>query len=382
MDEPANALELIERLKQKNGRPVQKYKDIAQYLGFKARDKGIPVHGQFELTPFCNFNCSMCYVHLKPDQLIGKSVLTVDVWKELIYQAWKSGMLMGTLTGGECLAYPGFEELFLFLHQLGCEAAVLTNGYLLDENRIQFFKSHKPTRIQVTLYGWNNDVYERVTGCRAFDTVTQNIRKAIEAGLPVSLNVTPSSILGEDVLNTVKVAYSLCKEITVNSSIFSPREETGRAGQKDDPEFELYLRIYQLLNELNGKENKSISEERLPPAGGPNHECNECGLRCGGGRSGFVIDWKGTMIPCNRMEMIRGYPLIDGFKEAWSTINKQSNEWPRVPECDGCAYNEVCSNCAGNMIRYAKPGEQPYQLCEQTRKFVQYGVRHVSECDE
>ena len=380
MEGPANALELIETLRRKNGKEFQNFSQISQYLGLKAREKGTPVSCQFELTPLCNFSCKMCYVHLNPEQMNGQSVLSVDTWKNLMYQAWEAGMLQAILTGGECLAYPGFDELFLYLHSLGCEVSVLTNGFLLDAKRIQFFQEHKPSRIQITLYGPNDDVYERVTGVRAFHTVTNNARKAIEAGLPVSINLTPNSFLGEDVFETLRIAREICKAVTVNSCIFAPRKETGRGEQKDDPETELYLRIYHLLDEMNGLETKEIAEEKLPPTGSSKHECDEKGLLCGAGRSGFVMDWKGTMIPCNRLEIIRAYPLRDGFKAAWMKINQEANQWPRVPECEDCVYHDVCNNCAGNMLRFAEPGQLPMMLCKQTKQFVSHGVRHISEC--
>ena len=379
--EPVNAFDLLEWLREKNGKQVQNFKDLAGYLGFKAREKGVPVVGQFELTPLCCFDCKMCYVHLVKEQMNGRAVLPVGTWKDLIHQAWEAGLLEATLTGGECLTYPGFEELYLYLHSLGCEVAVLTNGFLLDEQRIQFFRDHMPVRIQITLYGWNEDVYERVTGHRAFHIVAENIRKAVKAGLPVSLNVTPSVFLGEDVLETIRTAKEICPSVSVNSAIFPPRDETGRSGLSADPGTDLYVQAYRLLEQLNGKNPVEISEEKLPPAGGPIHEWTECGLRCGGGRSGYVVNWQGVMMPCNRMEMIRAYPLRDGFPDAWASINRKAENWPRVSECEECVYHDVCNNCAGNAMLYAEPGKLPVKLCEQTKYFVRHGIRSIPGCE-
>ena len=381
MTEPVNAFDLLERLREKNGKQNQNFKDLAGYLGFKAREKGIPVIGQFELTPRCCFDCKMCYVHLDEKQMNDRRIFSVETWKNLIHEAWETGLLEATLTGGECLAYPGFEELFLYLHSLGCEVAVLTNGFLLDEQKIRFFQEHMPVRMQITLYGWNEDVYERVTGHRAFQRVTENVRKAIDAGLPVYLNVTPSVFLGEDVFETIKVAKEICRSVTVNSVIFPPREETGRSGLLAEPAAEQYMRAYRLLDQLNGKDDVEISEEKLPPAGGPSHECKECGLRCGGGRSGYVVNWQGVMMPCNRMEMIRSYPLQDGFSKAWASINQEAERWPRVPECEECAYREICNNCAGNTLLFADPGKLPTALCEQTKYYVRHGVKSIPGCE-
>ena len=381
MDRPKNALDVLKQLRELNGKEVQNFRSIHSYLQARAKEKGVPLHGQFELTPLCNFSCKMCYVHLNPEQLKGHRILSPEEWKEQIFQAYQEGMMLVTLTGGECLAYPGFEDVFLFCHSLGCEVGILTNGFLLNEQRIQFFREHMPTRIQVTLYGWNDDVYERVTGQRAFTTVTENVRRAIDAGLPVTVNLTPNVFLGEDALETLRVCKSLTEHVTVNAGLFTPREETGRSDQVDDPEQNQYIRIFRLYGELNGREIMEIPEEDLPPAGGPFHECSECGLRCGGGRSSFVMNWQGEVAPCNRLQMVNAVSFSIGFKAAWKKVNQEACSWPQVPECNGCPYDKICNNCAGHMLEYAEPGKLPKALCEQTRKYVSRGVRLLPECD-
>lgn len=380
MDEPVNGLKFLDELREKTGKQNHSFQKLQYYLGIKAREKGIPVSGKFELTPLCNFNCKMCYIHLTENQLKGQTILPVETWKNLIHQAWEAGMVTSTLTGGECLTYPGFEELYLYLHSLGCEVSVLTNGYLLDEKKILFFKNHLPAAVQVTLYGWNDDVYERVTGQRAFTTVSNNIKRALEAGIPVYIAITPNKYLGEDLLETIRVAKDLCKTVIINSVFTTPREETGRSEQQDDIETELYIRAYKYYMKLDGHETTEIREEALPPCGGSSHEASECGLQCGGGRSSFTIDWKGTMMPCSDLTMIRSYPLRDGFTAAWTKVNQAANQWPRVPECSGCAYERVCHHCAANVLRYAEPGRLPAGLCERTRELVRNGVAQLPDC--
>lgn len=381
MSIPENGFELYDQLRNENGELYQSYSHLADHLDKKARKQGVPLHGKFELTPLCNFSCKMCYVHLNRDQLKNRSVLPVNVWKDLMHQAWEAGMISASVTGGECLTYPGFNELYLYLQSLGCEVAVLTNGFLLDEKRIQFFQENRPSDMQVTLYGCNDDVYERVTGQRAFTTVVNNIKHASEAGLPVFISITPNRYLGEDIFETIRIAKELSKKVFINTFYTSPREETGRSGYQDDANTELYIRAIKYLARLNGRETIEINEEKLPPIGGNCHETSECGFQCGGGRSAFAIDWKGTITPCTDMDIIRGYPLEEGFAAAWAQINQEVNNWPRVPECEGCAYEEACDKCAAKMLRYAEPGKVPTELCEQTREFVRNGVKHISACE-
>ena len=382
MQGSSEGFDFLDALYSSNGKQVQDFDSFFLFLDKSAREKGIPLCGQFELTPLCNFSCRMCYVHLDADQLAGRKTLSVPVWKDLMRQAWEAGMIKATLSGGECLAFPGFDELFLYLHSLGCEVAVLTNGFLLDDRRIEFFLQHRPECIQVTLYGWNDDIYERVTGQRAFGTVTRNVRRALEAGLNVRLVITPSRYLGDDVLETIRVAAGITKNFRVNSAIFTPREETGRSRQRDNPDADLYIRIDRLMKEMAGVEIREIDEDRLPPVGGPCHTCEKRGLECGAGRSTFSVDWRGDLLACNGLNQIRAYPLKDGFREAWTRINREAVSYPRIPECEGCAYRKACANCAAVIRQYAEPGRQPVELCETVRYFVRHGVMRIPACED
>ena len=371
----------LDKLREIGQRKNQTFADFTVYLDEKARKTGIPLHGQFELTPHCNFDCKMCYVHLNPDQAPQSALLSAEQWKSLMYEAFQAGMLTAVLTGGECFTYPDFRSLYLYLKSLGVEITLLTNGSLLDREWISFFQEHRPAQIQITLYGSSEEAYESVTGRRLFGKVLENIRLVTQAGLPLHLNVTPSVYMAEDVFHTIRLAKRLCRSVRVNSSVFRPREETGRSRQDDNLNRDYYLRIYHLLKELDGEEIIRIPEDRLPPPGGPAHDSVECGLDCGGGRSGFVIDWKGIMHPCNRLYILEGFPLTSGFDSAFRTIYAAVCQWPKAPACKGCVYRFACNNCAANMLAYAEPGKQPLKLCEQTRFFVHNGVGRLSDCE-
>ena len=50
MKEPVNALEYLEMLREKNGKQMQRFNEVYRYFSIKAREKGVPVGNQFELT--------------------------------------------------------------------------------------------------------------------------------------------------------------------------------------------------------------------------------------------------------------------------------------------------------------------------------------------
>ena len=384
MTEARNGIEFLENLRKRNGKEQQTFDAFSSYLSKRAREQGVPLYAELELTSLCNLSCKMCYVHLNAAQMQGRGLLSVEQWKDLIDQAYAAGLMNVTLTGGECLTYPGFRDLFLYLHSLGCEVSVYTNGVLLDQEWIDFFKLHTPARIQVTLYGDSEETYEQVTGFRVFSRVVEHIRMMQEADLPVSLCITPSRYLGENVFDTLRTAHKLNRNTRVNSNLFKPKEETGRSRQEDDPDVEMYIRIYRMLASLNGVDCKKIDESDLPETGCPKgtfQDSNEVrGVLCGAGRSSFTIDWKGRMVPCSMLDMIEAFPLRDGFESAWRKINQAVNQWPRPADCEDCAYRSVCNNCAAYMFQFVKPGETPYDLCRNTKKLVSAGVYRIPEC--
>ena len=148
-EQPKNLRELLAQLDAQGITDYRRYRQVRQFLGFKAREKNIPLSGTFELTPLCNLDCKMCYVHLNREQMQGAELLSVGTWKDIMRQAVDAGMMFARLTGGECLTYPGFKELYCYLQSLGVEVSVLSNGILMNEEMVDFFKQNPPPGVQV-----------------------------------------------------------------------------------------------------------------------------------------------------------------------------------------------------------------------------------------
>ncbi len=372
---PESLPEYVAWLKNQSIDPKDYSRFIDRFLDFKARGKGIPLHGKFELTPLCNLDCKMCYVHLNKAQMKSAKLLPVETWKSLADSAIKMGMMKIELTGGECLTYPDFDELYLYLHSFGIEICIFTNGLLLDEKRIEFFKKHPPSHIQVSLYGDSEDTYEAVTGHRQFEKVIGNIKNARDSGLPLIIAVTPNRYMagkGDDIVRTV---LSLGLRIKINFGMLEPRENTDRKGFDHDASLDEYVRMLKLEAESYNLELKQIDEMSLPDLGGNGQL--EYGMRCGAGRSGFSIDWQGAMHPCNSLYTISSYPLETGFEAAWKEINDISKTYPRPIECSGCSYRDKCLPCLALHFQGGDAGHANPQICERTRRLVKEGLLKI-----
>lgn len=370
-NQPKTLRALLRQLDEQGVADYRRYDAVRKFLSFKARDKGVPISGSFELTPLCNLDCRMCYVHLNKEQMNGAQLLTVTQWKDIMQQAIDADMMYARLTGGECLTYPGFRELYCFLHSKGVEVAILSNGLLMDGEMVDFLTAHPPAAVQITLYGASEAAYEQVTGKRAFRRVLENIRRLDAAGIPLSIAVTPNEFMqdGEDV---IRLLHEAGLHFAINAGLMQPREETGR--KLADAALDSYVTMLKLRMALKGTPiEPDCDPESLPDPGSEASTATK-GVRCGAGRSGFAIDWQGGMRPCNTFPCEPVNVLVLGFAEAWKRTNHTALNYPLPTECEGCAYKGVCKHCVAEHSAGAPAGHASPAICAWGQRMVSEGL--------
>ena len=154
-----------------------------------AFQKCIPISGTFELTPRCNFNCKMCYVHLDSTEMDmhGKE-LSAKEWLDIAKDAKSAGTTWLCVTGGEPLMHPEFEEIWQGLSEMGFFLTLQTNASLITGKIVSLLKEYPPKQVKVTLYGTNDKVYESVCGVQdGFSRVNDGIHTLMSMGIPVTL---------------------------------------------------------------------------------------------------------------------------------------------------------------------------------------------------
>ena len=131
---------------------------LEKALFLKASNAERPIYGNLELLPLCNMNCDMCFVRLSPEEMKQQGRLrTLEEWKQVVREIAQEGVLFLQLTGGEPLLYPDFKELYSFIRSQGIIVTINTNGTLIDEDWADFFAQFPPRRINITLYGKDNE---------------------------------------------------------------------------------------------------------------------------------------------------------------------------------------------------------------------------------
>lgn len=373
---PKTLRQLLSELDAQGVTKAQRYAAVRKYLNFKAREKNRPITGAFELTPLCNLDCRMCYVHLTGDQLRGRRLLTTAQWQDIMQQSIDAGMMYASLTGGECLTYPGFKTLYLFLQERGVEVNILTNGVLMDAEMAAFLTDHPPARVQITLYGASEDAYERVTGRRMFEVVWQNIRRLKNAGIPLSIAVTPNGFMqdGEDI---IRLLHGEGLPFVINAGLLMPREDTGRG--LADANLEAYVGMTRLQMALQGRRNEEdVPPESLPDPGGEAASGEAaCGVSCGAGRSCFAVDWQGGLRPCNNFPCAAENVIDLGFAEAWRRVNRIATTFRCPAECQGCAWHAVCKHCVAEHAAGAPIGHANPAVCAWARRMTMEGLLSI-----
>lgn len=347
--------------------------DFWNEVRVNAANNHIPIHGHFEITPQCNLDCKMCYVHLHKGQMKGLKELSLSSWKVIIDQAIDAGMIFASISGGECLTSPYFDELYLYLKSKGIIIFVLTNGVLLDK-KLDLFTKFIPALIQVSVYGYDEKSYINVTGKNEFQRVSNAILKAKSLKLPISIAVTASKVM-PSVYKIVRKYYEMGIGVTVNRWIMPPYESTGRKLEDINltPEEQVKVSM-EILRATDQPEPLQCMEELPKPNSNKNEKNIKKGLLCAAGRSDFSINWKGEMSLCVSLSQPTGYPLKDGFETAWNNTVKAGMNFLMPIECYNCKYLSVCNRCPAQHLINNKPGHCNKSVCEEGVLMVKQGL--------
>lgn len=369
-----SVIDLLEELDREGITGEAKVDIYKRYLNFCARQRGVPFCGSFELTPLCNFDCKMCYVHLNRDQMQGRSLLTTEQWIDIMDHAIDAGMMYADLTGGECLSYPGFREIYLHLRSRGIGVVVLTNGQLITEELADFFAQYPPDSIQITVYGSNEDAYEAVTGRRAFEDVKRAIQLLKDRNLRTFLTTTPNRYIQKDIGELLTFLRSTGVQYGVGMSSIPARDDTGRKLSDYAPEAEFYVRFHQEQMQFN--ELLSQTKEKISPAWEPIPKgfFPQTMLTCSSGQSTFHMNWKGEMFPCIPFYSVNRSVLEYGFENCWAWIREQMKTYMPPSECMTCTNRSVCDACAAERTMGLLNGPLNKSVCEKYGQLVNNGI--------
>lgn len=324
----------------------------------KAAESKTPLNGSFEITADCNFNCKMCYIHNCAKRQLRENVIPFSRWKQLFDEAEEMMLFYVLLTGGEPLVHPEFAEIYSDIAKRGMLTILNTNGCLIDADTMKLFKKHMPARINVTLYGTSDRVYEELCGIpNGFSVVSRNIAKLVENGFNVKINMTVvKSNLGETD-GILRFAKEMGVAVRPTTYIFNTAENCQSERLSPEEAAKAAVDIF-LKTRTEAEIKNKVQRTRLLLDAGKKLEAPlpQTGLWCHAGTSSYWVHRNGSFGFCG-MGAMKNEPNVFevGLKKAWE-LAKQSAAGYILPErCLKCEYRFVCRRCYAMLETDGEP---------------------------
>ncbi len=330
-----------------------------------------PMSGTIELLPLCNMDCRMCYVRQTKEEMNAQGrMLTCDEWLHIVDEACEMGLLTLLLTGGEPLLYPAFKSLYTGISKWGVVLGVNTNGTLIDENWADFFYEQGVQMLNITLYGKDDDTYEKL--CRNPKGFTQVMKAAgllKERAVPFQFNCS----LTLDNIDQLSDFYRIADHFEVPLNMGTYMFPGIRRGMTAKDQYRLTA-PQAAAAEMYGP--KSISKEEAV------QELNKLekrprlqgldGFPCHAGRSDFSINWRGELLPCISFQEPKISLLEHSFETGWNYMVNACKKMPKCKACVACDLQNICNVCPAHCYsETGRPDGRPDYICQMTEYKIQ-----------
>ena len=107
---------------------------------------GHPVMAQIVPARFCNLSCAYCNEYDKVSEPVP-----IDEMRRRIDHLGRLGTSIITISGGEPLTHPDLDDVIRQMRKVGAMAGMITNGYLLNVERIQRLNQAGLDHMQISI---------------------------------------------------------------------------------------------------------------------------------------------------------------------------------------------------------------------------------------
>ena len=170
-----------------DGTKIQWHLDRVQ--AWERGERIAPITIDMALTRACNYACHYCYAMLQENdrKVIDKRVIT-----EFLEDCAEIGVKgISLVSDGESTISPVFVHAIQKGGELGISMACGTNGYVLNERKLEEILPHM-TYLRVNISAGESKRYSEIMGVReeSFQRVCENIRNMVQIKRKNNLNVT------------------------------------------------------------------------------------------------------------------------------------------------------------------------------------------------
>ncbi len=337
------------------------YSDFKARFSQKVASQRIPLLGSLELTFRCNLRCQHCYVAHGHQGIRGQEELSYSEITRIIDEIAAEGCLWLLMTGGEPLMRPDFLDIYTYAKRKGMLVTLFTNGTMITPRLADYLIEYRPFNIEISLYGYTQETYERVTGIPGSHArCMRGIELLVERGIPLRLKTVVMTLNKHELGEMQDFAGGLGVEFRYDTMINSGIDGNGRPRQlRISPQ-----EVLEIDRQKPGFDEAFLSffstqKERMP--------VESTLYFCGAGVRSFHIDPYGKLSLC-LMSRRSTYDLRTGaFHQGWSEylagVRYQKPQGEYL--CGKCELLPICVQCPGwAEFEYGDPQKPVDFLCQ------------------
>ena len=302
----------------------------------KVNRRHIPLSAFIELTDRCNFSCPFCYINES-----GKdhhSLPGFDALKQTLDYLIDNGLLYCTLSGGECLTHPDFSRIYAYLKEQGVLVSVFSNGYLIDDAIISLFKQYKPFKVEISIYGIDDDTYRAAVKNNSISaqTVFNNILKIKNIGIDITCK-TPVTALTESSFPLIK---QWCDDNEIPYYWGYELQATYSGTDRS-----LYLASEEIRTQMRKENDQTFYNDPQMTELAFSTPERKLAFDCSAGKTELYISSKYDLLPCMKAIGVDGWAFSiaeHGIQQAYSDLLSKIQNVIDQPlqYCLGCYFTQ------------------------------------------
>lgn len=298
---------------------------------------------QIDLTQACTERCVHCYI---PEY--NPVFLPLADAKKAIDEFRAQGGVGLTLSGGECMLHPDFDEIVRYAREQDLIVGILSNLTLCDDAKVALLHETEAT-VQVSLYSMDSATHDGITRRPGswFATKTA-IEKLREAHIPCRISCPTMKTNYKDYLAVLDFARSLRMDAQTDFIIMGKQNcDTSNLSHRLDLEEtrcileDVVFRSVPMNSEYYdpAKKNDLLSVEAWKKR-----------KVCGACVSSVCLEANGDYYPCPGFGGVvlgncREHDLKWIWNESPETLRIRAVTGASFPKCAACKDRDYCSTC-------------------------------------
>lgn len=319
----------------------------------------------FEITGRCNLFCKHCFnSEFNEDSRIINELSTREIMV-LIDKAMDLGLVKIQIAGGEPFCRPDLFRILNYISEKNIIIqTIITNGTLLDKNKLKKLKDTTLRRLTISLDGSCQKEHELLRGKDTYIKTFTGIKMAINEGIAVHINtvITPYNI------GKMEELYRMLKEIGVQRWNIGPLRLGGRFTKNQSQLHvnwsdavgalikivEIYLteKPPDFRLEISSIFSSAMIERGINRYSSCDHPCKYARYVCAIKPNGDCY-YCPTLAGLQIMETMYGNVRDEPFDELWEKRNElhfMHKKIGDVATCGTCLYRKICGGgCPANI---------------------------------